>query len=240
MEYGLRTFFCLEEGNALHRYVQIGMESDAGDFTGVIIDYAGGGVYGNFYFLDGQCLNFSAELAEADDDVLEGRLEKTYPGIIEHLYDTFDRYARWDWETCTYELTEPFITEFGPFPQDGRVIIGDKGLSPIYVANTYFPGWKIPEGMDTDDDSEAEPYECPVHGSRKPAFVCRHLEKGSGLGFIEGAEWPGAEEQINEAWCIDCDTVRAEQGGWNAVAQNHASLRAVCDLCYEEISMRNL
>ena len=81
--------------------------------------------------------------------------------------------------------------------------------------------------------------ECPNHGHRKPAFVCCHLHRGSGLGFNQPEEPPDEELPFEHAWCDACEKVAVEQEGWNDVSEAHASITAVCEGCLEEIRTRN-
>ncbi|MDA5095218.1 hypothetical protein O2N63_14110 [Aliiroseovarius sp. KMU-50] len=31
--------------------------------------------------------------------------------------------------------------------------------------------------------------DCPQHGQHRPAFICRHLQHGEGLGFVEAKDY---------------------------------------------------
>jgi hypothetical protein len=82
--------------------------------------------------------------------------------------------------------------------------------------------------------------QCPRHGTRRPAFVCRHLQHGAGAGFHGPADPPAADFPFRNAWCDDCNRVLLEQGGeWNDVSEGHAGVVAICDGCFADIRQRN-
>jgi hypothetical protein len=82
---------------------------------------------------------------------------------------------------------------------------------------------------------------CGVHGDRRSTFVCRHLVRGSGLGFFmpNRVVEPGEGDETC-AWCGECEEVRLEQGGWNDVSEAFAGVTMICDLCFEAARARNL
>jgi hypothetical protein len=79
--------------------------------------------------------------------------------------------------------------------------------------------------------------ECGVHGTREATFVCGHVTRGAGLGWVT-ADDPG--NPYPHAWCRDCDRVLAEEGfAWNDRSEAFAQIRMVCAGCYEEFRRRN-
>jgi hypothetical protein len=76
---------------------------------------------------------------------------------------------------------------------------------------------------------------CGSHGARRPAFVCRHLVRGSGLGFF------APEDPVDDlqAWCGECERVRERRGGWDDESEGFARITLICDLCYEAARARN-
>jgi len=83
---------------------------------------------------------------------------------------------------------------------------------------------------------------CVQHGERRATFVCKHLVRGAGLGFI--IPTPDRVSSKNEsdeqcAWCSDCEKVRQEQGGWNDVSEGFAQITMICDNCFEVTRLRN-
>ena len=81
--------------------------------------------------------------------------------------------------------------------------------------------------------------ECRIHGRGKPAFICQHLQRGSGLGFYIPADPPTAESPWQEAWCADCERVAIDAGGWNDASEGFASFRWVCEGCFADAKARN-
>jgi hypothetical protein len=81
---------------------------------------------------------------------------------------------------------------------------------------------------------------CGAHGERAPAFVCRHLVRGSNLGFVEpaGDHEPGAVDALT-AWCDACEAVRTQQGGWNDESEAFAQVTLICSGCFEVSRGRN-
>jgi hypothetical protein len=89
--------------------------------------------------------------------------------------------------------------------------------------------------------SDLGPVHCRQHGERRPTFVCKHLVRGSGLGFFSPNRPPAVEEADEQtAWCSDCERVRQEQGGgWDDVSEGYASVTMVCEACFEAARHRN-
>ena len=83
--------------------------------------------------------------------------------------------------------------------------------------------------------------DCGQHGQRRPTFVCKHLVRGSSLGFLEPNREPVSPEESDEqcAWCDECERVRQEQRGWNDVSEAFAGITMICDLCFEAARARN-
>jgi len=81
--------------------------------------------------------------------------------------------------------------------------------------------------------------ECRIHGRRKPAFICQHLQHGSGLGFYTPAEPPTADDPWQQGWCAECEGVAVEAGEWNDASEAFASFRWVCEGCFADSRARN-
>lgn len=79
---------------------------------------------------------------------------------------------------------------------------------------------------------------CERHGDMQEAFVCEHLLDGIRLGFFTDPQDTG--NQRPDAWCSDCDHVRAEHGGWNEKSESLIKVKLVCGGCYDEIKERNI
>ena len=82
--------------------------------------------------------------------------------------------------------------------------------------------------------------ECQKHGDKSPAFICKHLQYGVGIGFHELEEIPDPEWPFKNAWCSACEEMAIEQGGWNETSEGFAQPVAICEGCYEEIRQRNI
>ena len=48
---------------------------------------------------------------------------------------------------------------------------------------------------------------CDRHGVAQVTFVCRHLVRGSGLGFLHSDNGP-----YPDAWCAECDALMMQTG----------------------------
>ena len=81
--------------------------------------------------------------------------------------------------------------------------------------------------------------ECSIHGIQKPAFVCRHLLTGSGLGFFQPEE-SIEEHDVENDWCRQCEDVAIREGGWTDISEEFAQITAVCEGCLEAIKSRNI
>ena len=81
--------------------------------------------------------------------------------------------------------------------------------------------------------------ECDRHGSQAPAFVCRHLNLETPVGFVEGYDPEEPEVPLFHAWCSACDEVLQEEGDWNDRAEGFAAPLLVCRACYVEMRTLN-
>ena len=81
--------------------------------------------------------------------------------------------------------------------------------------------------------------ECPIHGKGKPAFICQHLQHGSGLGFFVPAEPPTPDDPWQQGWCAECEKLAIRVGEWNDESEAFAQFRWVCEACFEIARKRN-
>jgi hypothetical protein len=81
--------------------------------------------------------------------------------------------------------------------------------------------------------------ECAGHGKRPATFLCQHLVDGHGLGFHWAADPEEPDEACPIAWCDACDEVLEAERGWSERAKAAASMRLLCDACYEELRDRS-
>jgi len=110
----------------------------------------------------------------------------------------------------------------------------------LFVAFT-----KVLSDADVKQRKENAPrlVECGNHGLKRPAFVCQHLNKNQITGFHEAFDSsPSMElEQDDDfqAWCNECETIRAEKGEWNDRSEGYAKIKLICESCFFEIKEKN-
>lgn len=79
---------------------------------------------------------------------------------------------------------------------------------------------------------------CVTHGEAVQAFVCTHLTvETSGLGFNRNE--PSDDDPFPDAWCDNCELIRAAHDGWSDEAQKLAKIALVCSGCYERARIHN-
>ena len=81
--------------------------------------------------------------------------------------------------------------------------------------------------------------ECPVHGTRRPTVICRHLREGSRAGFHVPDEPDAEMPWLRSAWCDRCEEVLEREGEWNDRSEAFASILFVCEGCFEDVRARN-
>ncbi len=91
----------------------------------------------------------------------------------------------------------------------------------------------------TDTNDMNTKVECDEHGSCEAAYVCQHLMKGEDLGFNVGYSDEEPDELYPDAWCDECEAVRATEGEWNEASATFADIKLVCAGCYANIRERN-
>jgi hypothetical protein len=80
--------------------------------------------------------------------------------------------------------------------------------------------------------------QCPTHGECEETFVCSHLVgKTAGLGFNRNE--PSEDDPFPNAWCDDCELIRAAHHGWNEESEKLTTIQLLCSGCYEQARMRN-
>ena len=79
---------------------------------------------------------------------------------------------------------------------------------------------------------------CDTHGETTQVFVCTHLSADTfGLGF--NREEPDDEVPTPDAWCDNCEIIRAAHDGWTDEAQKLTKIVLLCSGCYERTRIRN-
>ncbi len=80
--------------------------------------------------------------------------------------------------------------------------------------------------------------QCNAHGRAQEAFVCAHLVgETSGLGF--NCNEPDADDPFPNAWCDDCEIIRAAYDGWNEESEKLTKIVMICSGCYARARIRN-
>jgi hypothetical protein len=74
---------------------------------------------------------------------------------------------------------------------------------------------------------------CGRHGTGHPRLVCRHLLEETGLLYHAERPFPG--EPFVLAWCLKCEAVLEEEGGWTERVLEFAGLQPVCSGCYKNV-----
>jgi len=86
--------------------------------------------------------------------------------------------------------------------------------------------------------------QCGVHEYRRVAFVCKHLNDTTKVGFEEAFEtfedMELLEDDDFQAWCNECEIVRQNEGEWNDKSMEFAKIKVVCEKCYFEMKELNL
>ncbi|HEY6971641.1 MAG TPA: DUF2199 domain-containing protein [Candidatus Angelobacter sp.] len=84
----------------------------------------------------------------------------------------------------------------------------------------------------------ADTIQCGTHGQTEPTYVCSHLAGGSsGLGF--NRDEPSEGKPFPDAWCDDCEIIRAAHGGWNEESEKLVKIQLLCSGCYQQARIRN-
>jgi hypothetical protein len=90
-----------------------------------------------------------------------------------------------------------------------------------------------------EDTFVPDTVQCALHGETRQTFVCTHLlGESSGLGFNR-EENPGEENPCPDAWCDDCEIIRAAHGSWDSVPEELCKIELLCSECYERCRIRN-
>jgi hypothetical protein len=81
--------------------------------------------------------------------------------------------------------------------------------------------------------------QCGTHGECQETFVCTHLlGDTAGLGFNRNE--PTLDNPYPDAWCDDCEIIRAAHNGWNEQSEKLARISLLCSGCYERARIRNM
>lgn len=84
----------------------------------------------------------------------------------------------------------------------------------------------------------ADTIQCEIHGESQEVYVCVHLAGNSiGLGF--NRDEPDGDSPFPDAWCDDCEIIRAASNGWDEESERLAGIKLLCSECYERARIRN-
>jgi hypothetical protein len=83
-----------------------------------------------------------------------------------------------------------------------------------------------------------ENIQCGTHGGREKTYVCTHL-LGESVGIGFNRKEPTSDEPFPDAWCDDCELIRAAHDGWDEEAEKLAQISLLCSGCYERARIRN-
>lgn len=84
----------------------------------------------------------------------------------------------------------------------------------------------------------ADKVQCATHGEGQATFVCVHiLGDASGLGFNRND--PDNDKPFPDAWCDNCELIRAAHNGWNEESEKLTKISLLCSGCYERARIRN-
>ena len=84
----------------------------------------------------------------------------------------------------------------------------------------------------------ADKIQCGTHGECLQTFVCTHLlGESAGLGFNRNE--PDEENPFPDAWCDNCEIIRAAHDGWDEESGKLAEISLLCSGCYERARIRN-
>ena len=89
---------------------------------------------------------------------------------------------------------------------------------------------------------DARTVECPEHGPRPEAFVCRHIAESLHDRKVVGFHWALEEHSDRpDAWCDECDGRLESFGGeWVGQPVEHLGVRLLCGVCYDRARELNL
>lgn len=112
--------------------------------------------------------------------------------------------------------------------------------------NLYF---LLTENIDSENNLEVKnlkqkTVDCGIHGYRRPAFICQHINLKKITGFEESFETTKGMELFEDedfgAWCDDCEKIRIKYNGWNEMSEEFSKIKLVCEECYFDMKEFNL
>lgn len=80
---------------------------------------------------------------------------------------------------------------------------------------------------------------CQNHGDRVPVIVCKHLIKGSDLGFAYLKAIIEQEDDYDTVMCEDCESILLEDQEWSDRLYDSAGFSYICSVCVKSLLMRH-
>jgi len=83
--------------------------------------------------------------------------------------------------------------------------------------------------------------DCPEHGEQQETFVCQHLATSLKTKKVVGyfCSTETSDNPRPDAWCIDCEELVQEKGGWDEESEKFAGITLLCGCCYDNAKKIN-
>ncbi|HXE89637.1 MAG TPA: hypothetical protein VNK82_01600 [Terriglobales bacterium] len=81
--------------------------------------------------------------------------------------------------------------------------------------------------------------QCETRGERAEAFVCHHLIGDDAIGRGFNRNEPTEDNPFPDAWCDECELIRATHDGWNEESEKLTQISLLCSDCYNRARIRN-
>ena len=143
-------------------------------------------------------------------------------------YFDSDEFEAWEFAAIAAKLTNG-IGVYRP--------VNDRQLKIFFVITEFI-------NNETAKNIKDKYVDCGTHTYQRRAFVCKHLNKTTKVGFEEAFEtfddMELSEDDDFQAWCNECETMRQKEGEWNDNSMAFANIKVVCEKCYFEMKEVNL
>lgn len=143
-------------------------------------------------------------------------------------YFDSDEFESWEFVAIAAKLTNG-IGVYRP--------VNDRQLKMFFVVTEFIDN-------ETAKKIKDKYVECEVHEYRRIAFVCKHLNHKTKVGFQEAFETVEdmelSDDDDFQAWCDKCEVVRQSEGEWSEKLMKFAGIKVVCEKCYFEMKELNL
>jgi hypothetical protein len=152
-----------------------------------------------------------------------------YPKLTEPYFEA-DEHIGWELTAITYNL----IDAIGTYR-----IVNDDNLEVYFLLTDLIDNDFVEELKEINKSKTEKLIECRMHGLKRAAYICQHLNKHDKTGFEEsfGTEIGmdlGVDDDLS-AWCNHCEAIRYKDDGWNDYNIEIANIKSVCENCYFEI-----